>query len=220
MKNTSLISICRYVFLAETTKHSFVLRFRRAERPETGHPKVPEFLLGEFWERIFFFFASSEMIPVTETGCSAGLRNWTDNSSSLSHCTVVCWFTSSAGCDGIHLVGAGKKSGCDDKNSICRWSSDKDEVRKALVSLLLSIQKTLRNLTMDVFISFVGRKGSTQCLCLSIVTWQSTEMLGAKLPLVLFPTFSTQQVLLPLSRSRDSEDWSPFFCSVVLLHSQ
>lgn len=73
MKNTSLISICRSVFQAETTENSFVLlRFRGAGRPETGHPKVPEFLLWEFSERIIFsFFASSEVIPATETGCSA-----------------------------------------------------------------------------------------------------------------------------------------------------
>lgn len=152
VKNTSLISICRSIFQAETTENSFVLlRFTGTERPETGHPKVPEFLLWEFSERIIFsFFASSEVIPATETGCSASLGNWTDNSSSLSHCTAVCWFTSSAGCDGISPVGAGKNSGCDDKNCTCRWSSDKDEVRKALVSLLLSIQQTLRNLTIDV----------------------------------------------------------------------
>lgn len=155
MKNTSLISICRSIFQAETTENSFVLlRFRGAGRPETGYPKVPEFLLWEFLERIifsfFFFFASSEVIPATETGCSASLGNWTDNSSSLSHCTVVCWITSSAGYDGISPLGAGKNSGCDDKNCSCGWSSDKDEVRKALVPLLLSIQQTLRNLTIDV----------------------------------------------------------------------
>lgn len=57
VKNTSLISICRSIFQAETTENSFVLlRFTGTERPETGHPKVPEFLLWEFSERIIFSF--------------------------------------------------------------------------------------------------------------------------------------------------------------------
>lgn len=155
MKNTSLISICRSIFQAETTENSFVLlRFRGAGRPETGYPKVPEFLLWEFLERIifsfFFFFCLFRSDSCYRDWVFGQLGNWTDNSSSLSHCTVVCWITSSAGYDGISPLGAGKNSGCDDKNCTCRWSSDKDEVRKALVSLLLSIQQTLRNLTIDV----------------------------------------------------------------------
>lgn len=171
--------------------------------------------MGIFREDYLFFFCLFRSDSCYRDWVFGQLGNWTDNSSSLSHCTVVCCFTSSAGCDGISPVRAGKNSGCDDKNCTCGWSSDKDEVRKALVSLLLSIQQTLRNLTIDVS-SPLGEGKDQGSICLSIATWQLIEML----PLVFFSTSSTQQVSLPLSGSRDSEDWSPFFCSVVLLHSQ